>query len=224
VKNHLSTIVFYHRDKKIHEDSRRLKDGICWRRFFNGPSHKQQHSKSTFMTDIRSLIRTIPNYPKDGIMFRDITTLIKDPVGFQQVIDQLNSRYKNTSIDYIVGIEARGFILGAALAYTLKKGFVPIRKKGKLPGKTISQSYDLEYGSDTMEIHEDALVKGSKVLLIDDLIATGGTAIGALTLLDKIGGVVVETAFVVDLPELGGAKKIQNMGHKVFSLCEFSGH
>jgi adenine phosphoribosyltransferase len=176
------------------------------------------------MNKIKNLIRTIPNYPKDGIMFRDITTLLKDPQGFQNVIDILSERYKNSPIDVIAGIEARGFILGAALAFALKKGFVPIRKKGKLPGKTISQSYDLEYGSDTIEIHEDAIINGANVLLIDDLIATGGTAIGAITLINKIGGTVFETAFVIDLPELGGRDKIQALGHKVYSVCEFSGH
>jgi adenine phosphoribosyltransferase len=176
------------------------------------------------MNQIKNLIRTIPNYPKDGIMFRDITTLLKDPQGFKKVIDVLSERYKNSPVDIIVGIEARGFILGAALAFSLNKGFVPIRKKGKLPGKTISQSYDLEYGSDTIEIHEDAIINGANVLLIDDLIATGGTAIGAITLINKIGGSIFETAFVIDLPELGGTKKIQALGHAVFSLCEFSGH
>ena len=176
------------------------------------------------MVDIASLIRTIPHYPKEGIMFRDITTLLKDPQGFKATIDQLTTKYKGAEIDYIAGNEARGFILGAALAYNLGLGFIPIRKKGKLPGKTISQSYDLEYGSDTIEIHDDALTKGQKVLLIDDLIATGGTAIGAITLIEKVGGVIFETAFVVDLPELGGASKIQKLGHTVFSLCEFSGH
>ncbi len=176
------------------------------------------------MVDIAKLIRTIPHYPKEGIMFRDITTLLKDPAGFKACIDQLANRYKDTPIDYVAGIEARGFILGAALAYKLGLGFIPVRKKGKLPGKTITQDYDLEYGSDTIEIHHDALHAGAKVLLIDDLIATGGTAIGAITLIEKVGGKIVEAAFIVDLPELGGAKKIQALGHNVFALCDFSGH
>ena len=176
------------------------------------------------MKEILHLIRTIPNYPKDGIMFRDITTLLKDPQGFNLVINHLSDRYKNANIDVIAGIEARGFILGAALAFSLKKGFVPIRKKGKLPGKTISQNYDLEYGSDTIEIHEDAIEKDAKVLLIDDLIATGGTAIGAITLINKIGGKIHETAFVVDLPELGGSKRIKDLGYQVYSVCDFAGH
>lgn len=176
------------------------------------------------MSDIAKLIRTIPNYPKEGIMFRDITTLLKDPKGFQETINLLVKKYKDAPIDYIAGIEARGFILGAALAYALGKGFIPVRKKGKLPGNTITQAYDLEYGSDTIEIHDDAIHKGASVLLIDDLIATGGTAIGAITLIEKVGGKIYETAFVVDLPELGGAQRIQKLGHKVFSLCNFEGH
>lgn len=176
------------------------------------------------MVDIASLIRTIPNYPKEGIMFRDITTLLRDAAGLKATIDILTTKYKNAPIDYVAGIEARGFILGSALAYSLGLGFIPVRKKGKLPGKTISQSYDLEYGSDTIEIHDDALHDGARVLLIDDLIATGGTAIGAITLIEKVGGVIYETAFVVDLPELGGAKKIEGLGHKVYSICNFQGH
>ncbi len=176
------------------------------------------------MADIAKLIRTIPHYPKEGIMFRDITTLLKNPEGFKTTIDLLVNKYKDAPIDYIAGIEARGFILGAALAYALGKGFIPVRKKGKLPGKTITQSYDLEYGSDTIEIHDDALFPGASVLLIDDLIATGGTATGAISLIEKVGGKIYETAFVVDLPELGGAKKITDMGHKVFALCSFEGH
>ncbi len=173
---------------------------------------------------LTGLIRTIPNYPKEGIMFRDITTLLKDPQGFQVVIKMLQEKYQHAPIDVIAGIEARGFILGSALAFALGKGFVPIRKKGKLPGKTISQAYDLEYGSDVIEIHDDAIESGANVLLIDDLIATGGTALGAITLIEKIGGKVYETAFVIDLPELGGADKIKNKGHKVFTLVSFEGH
>ena len=176
------------------------------------------------MSDITKLIRTIPNYPKEGIMFRDITTLLKDPAGFKTTIDLLANHYAGAKIDVIAGIEARGFILGAALAYKMGLGFIPIRKKGKLPGKTISQSYDLEYGSDTIEIHDDAMEKGTRVLLIDDLIATGGTALGAIALIEKVGGVVHEAAFVVDLPVLGGAKKITDRGIKVFALCDFDGH
>jgi adenine phosphoribosyltransferase len=176
------------------------------------------------MSDIAKLIRTIPHYPKEGIMFRDITTLLKDPEGFKTTINLLVNKYKDSNLDYIAGIEARGFILGSALAFALGKGFIPVRKKGKLPGKTITQSYDLEYGSDIIEIHEDAFDKGANILLIDDLIATGGTALGAISLIEKCGGNIVECAFVVDLPELGGAKKIQDKGHKVFSLCHFEGH
>ncbi len=173
---------------------------------------------------LRNLVRTIPNYPKDGIMFRDITTLLKDSNGFRATIDLFSEKYKNADIDVIAGIEARGFILGSALAYVLNKGFIPVRKKGKLPGKTISQTYDLEYGTDTIEIHDDAISKGQKVLLIDDLIATGGTALGAMSLIERVGGIIYETAFVIDLPELGGAEKIRQKGHKVFTLIDFDGH
>ncbi len=174
---------------------------------------------------IKSRIRTIPDYPKKGIMFRDITTLIKDPVGFRLVIDNLTQRYirEGVEFDVIVGIESRGFILGGALAYTLGRGFVPIRKKGKLPGKVVSQEYELEYGTDVMEIHDDALKKGEKVLLIDDLLATGGTAIAAAALIEKLGGVVVEMAFIVDLPDVGGSGKLKDKGYNMFTLTEFEG-
>lgn len=174
---------------------------------------------------IKSKIRTIPNYPKKGIMFRDITTLIKDPVGFRLVIDQLTQRYIHDDYNFnvIVGIESRGFIIGGALAYTLGKGFVPIRKKGKLPGEVESQEYQLEYGTDSIEIHKDAITKGDRVLLIDDLLATGGTAGAAAALIEKLGGKIVEMAFIVDLPDVGGKKKLKDKGYKIFALTEFEG-
>jgi len=174
---------------------------------------------------IKSKIRTVPNYPKKGIMFRDITTLIKDPVGLRLVIDNLTQRYSNVKYDFntVVGIESRGFIIGSALAYTLEKGFIPIRKKGKLPAEVVSQEYALEYGTDRIEIHKDALEKGERVLLVDDLLATGGTALAAAALIEKLGAVVVEMAFIVDLPDVGGKKKLMDKGYKVFALTEFEG-
>ena len=174
---------------------------------------------------IKSKIRTIPDYPKKGIMFRDITTLIKDPVGFRLVIDTLTQRYIHRSFEFetIVGIESRGFIIGAALSYTLGKGFIPIRKKGKLPAEVVSQEYALEYGTDRIEIHKDALRKGERVLLVDDLLATGGTALASAALIEKLGGVVAEMTFIVDLPEVGGRKKLESKGYKVFALTEFEG-
>lgn len=176
------------------------------------------------VAQLKELVRTIPNFPHDGIMFRDITTLLADAAGFEAVIDHLVARYSDTEIDYIAGVESRGFILGAALAYKLKKGFVPLRKKGKLPGKTVEQSYSLEYGSAIMEIHEDAYPAGSRVLIIDDLMATGGTAECAIHLVEKIGGKVLEVAVVIDLPELNGGKRLQSIGHKFFALMDFEGH
>ena len=172
---------------------------------------------------IKSKIRTVPHYPKQGIMFRDITTLLNDPLGFKLVIDQLVTRYKDMKIDKVAAIESRGFILGAPLAYFLNIGFVPIRKKGKLPAETIGQDYDLEYGKDRIEIHVDAVSKGEKVLLVDDLIATGGTAEAATKLISSVEGEIVECCFVIDLPDLGGTKRLQKKGHKVFALCEFEG-
>jgi len=174
---------------------------------------------------IKSKIRTIPNYPKKGIMFRDITTLIKDPVGFRLVIDTLTQRYAKDAylFDTIVGIESRGFIIGSALAYTLGKGFIPIRKKGKLPAEVVSQEYELEYGVDKIEIHKDALQQGARVLIVDDLLATGGTALAAAALVEKLGAKVVEMAFVVDLPDVGGKKKLMEKGYAVFALTVFEG-
>ncbi len=170
---------------------------------------------------LTSRIRTIPDYPKKGIMFRDITTLFKDPVGLRMTIDQLAARYLDMKIDKVAGIEARGFIIGAPLAYLLGVGFVPVRKKGKLPAETIGRDYELEYGIDRIEIHTDAITRGEKVLLVDDLIATGGTAEAAVMLIDDVGGEIVECAFVIDLPDLGGSEKLKQQGYQVFSLCQF---
>lgn len=172
---------------------------------------------------IASRIRTIPDYPKPGIMFRDITTLLKDPVGLRIMINELVNRYSGIEVDKVVGIESRGFILGAPLAYMLGVGFVPIRKKGKLPGETVSQEYELEYGTDIIEIHKDAISEGERVLLVDDLIATGGTAIAAVTLIETLGATVLECAFAVALPELGGRQRLEQISQKVFTLCEFEG-
>jgi adenine phosphoribosyltransferase len=172
---------------------------------------------------IKSRIRTVPHYPKQGIQFRDITTLLKDPVGFRLAIDDLIRRYKEVKIDKIAGIESRGFILGAPLAYALGKGFIPIRKQGKLPAETIGHDYELEYGTDRIEIHTDAIARGEKILLVDDLIATGGTAEAACKLIDKMGGKIVECCFIIDLPDIGGRARLEKMGQKVFALCEFEG-
>ena len=174
---------------------------------------------------IKSKIRTIPDHPKKGIMFRDITTLLKDPVGYRLMIDNFTQRYIKGDIDFdvIVGIEARGFIMGGALAYTLGKGFVPIRKIGKLPGAVESHEYELEYGTDTVEIHKDAIDKGDKVLLVDDLLATGGTALAAATLIEKLGGVVSEMAFIVNLPEVGGEKVMKDKNYKIYCQTSFEG-
>jgi adenine phosphoribosyltransferase len=176
------------------------------------------------MTDLKSLIRTIPDYPKPGIMFRDVTTLFGDAQGFKALMEQLCERYRTTPIDAIAGIEARGFILGGAMAEKLGCGFVPIRKKGKLPWKVYSQSYALEYGTDTVEMHQDALERGKRVLIVDDLIATGGTAEAASKLLRQAGGEIVGGCFIIDLPELGGAKVLRDQGIDAWSLMTFDGH
>ena len=178
----------------------------------------------THATQIKSLIRTIPDYPKAGIMFRDVTTLLKDRDGFRLTIDALQQRYADSRIEKVAGIEARGFIVGAALADRLGAGFVPVRKKGKLPAETIGHDYDLEYGTDRVEMHVDAITQDVRVLLVDDLIATGGTADAAVRLIERIGGQVVECAFIVDLPELGGRRRLEARGHRVYALCEFEGH
>ena len=173
--------------------------------------------------DIKSYIRTIPDYPKEGIMFRDITSLLQNATGLKLAINQLTERYKNFQIDKVVGIEARVFIIGTPLAINLGVGFVPIRKKGKLPYTTISEEYELEYGTDQIEIHTDAINKGERILLVDDLIATGGTAEAAIKLITKMDGEIVENCFIIDLPDIGGRKKLESMNQKVFTLCEFDG-
>ena len=174
--------------------------------------------------DIKSVIRTIPDYPKKGILFRDITTLWQDAGGFRHVVDQLVWPYAGVRIDKVAGLEARGFVLGGAIAHQLSVGFVPVRKKGKLPGAVISEEYELEYGTDTVEIHQDAIKEGENILLVDDLIATGGTAEAAINLIRQAGGTVIGAAFVIDLPDIGGAKRIAAMGVSVRTLCEFEGH
>ena len=172
---------------------------------------------------IKSHIRTIENYPIEGVMFRDITTLLSNPEGFGEVIEEFVSRYKDVKIDKIAAIESRGFIVAAPLAYLLNVGLVLIRKPGKLPAKTIDQEYELEYGSDRIEVHDDAIEEGEKILIVDDLIATGGTVEAAVRLVEKMQGEVVECCFIVDLPDIGGRARLENMGQKVFTLCEFEG-
>ena len=172
---------------------------------------------------IKSKIRTVPDFPKKGVMFRDVTSLIADPVGLRLCVDDFVKHYQDEKFDLVVGIDSRGFIFGAALAYLLPKGFVPVRKKGKLPAETVSETYELEYGTDTLEIHKDAIKSGQKVLIIDDLIATGGTAVAAINLVEKLGGEVVEFAVVVDLPDIGGSRKIAETGVNVYAQTEFEG-
>ncbi len=173
---------------------------------------------------IKSHIRTVSNWPQPGIEFRDITPLLQDPKVFRVLIDVFVHRYMDAQLDFVAGMDARGFILGAVVAYELNLGFVPIRKKGKLPFTTVSEEYELEYGSAAVELHTDACKAGDRVLLIDDLIATGGTMMAGKKLLERLGAVVVEGAVIVDLPELGGSQLIENSGLPLFKLCAFSGH
>jgi adenine phosphoribosyltransferase len=179
---------------------------------------------SLAMNDLAASIRTIPDYPKPGVLFRDITTLLGDARAFRRAVDELVQPWAGTKVDKVAGIEARGFILGGAVAHQLSAGFIPVRKKGKLPHFKVSIAYSLEYGLDEMEMHEDAVKPGERVILVDDLVATGGTAEGAVKLLRKAGADVVAACFVIDLPDLGGAKKLASLGVPVRSLIAFEGH
>jgi adenine phosphoribosyltransferase len=178
----------------------------------------------TLETDLKAALRTIPDYPKKGIMFRDITTLLGDARAFRRAVDEMVQPWAGSKIDKVAGIEARGFILGGAVAHQVSAGFVPIRKKGKLPHTTVRIAYSLEYGLDEMEMHEDAVTKGERVIVVDDLIATGGTAEGAVKLLRQMGADVLAACFVIDLPDLGGAAKLRAMNVPVRTLVSFEGH
>ena len=175
-------------------------------------------------TNLASLIRTIPDYPRPGILFRDITTLLKDSAGFGQTVNAIADRYRDSGATRVAGIEARGFILGGAVAHALGLGFLPVRKAGKLPAATIGIDYALEYGTDRVELHADAVMPGERILLVDDLIATGGTAEAAARLLQQAGGHVVAAAFVIELPDLGGRARLAPLGIAVYSLLQFPGH
>ena len=172
---------------------------------------------------LKSRIRTIPDFPKPGIQFRDITTLMKDPFGFRKLVDDLVQPFAGKRVDAVAGIEARGFIIGGAVAHQLSTGFIPVRKKGKLPWDTMGQDYELEYGTDRVEIHRDAVGEGETVLIVDDLLATGGTALATLDLLRQAGADIVGCSFVVDLPDLGGRKRLEEQGVSVLTLVEFEG-
>ena len=174
--------------------------------------------------DFTQVIRTIPDYPKPGIMFRDITTLLGNPRAFRRAVDEMVQPYAGVRVDKVAGLEARGFILGGAVAHQLSTGFVPIRKKNKLPFTTLGEDYDLEYGQDRVEIHTDAIKPGDNVLLVDDLIATGGTALAGIRLMERAGARIIGCSFVIDLPELGGADKLRAANHKVHTLVSFEGH
>lgn len=179
---------------------------------------------STLRQQLEAAIRTIPDYPRPGIRFRDITTLLNQPRAFRRAVDELVHPYAGIGVEQVAGIEARGFILGGAIAHQLSAGFVPIRKKGKLPHETVRIAYSLEYGVDEMEMHRDAVKPGQKTILVDDLIATGGTAEGAVKLLGKLGADVIAACFVIDLPELGGRRKIEALGVPVRTLVSYEGH
>jgi adenine phosphoribosyltransferase len=192
-----------------------------------GASERRERSRKMSLRvdlNLKSLVRTIPDYPKPGIMFRDITTLLKDASGFKACVERLIEPYRAAGVEAVVAIEARGFILGGAVADRLGTGFVPLRKRGKLPAKTLGQEYDLEYGTDIIEVHQDAIREGERILIVDDLIATGGTAEAGAKLVRRVGGVVVGAAFIIDLPELGGAARLEAQGIPCHTLIAFEGH
>jgi adenine phosphoribosyltransferase len=185
----------------------------------DAPIDKEEYKKTC--ERIKGRVRSIPDWPIKGVIFRDITTLLQDPATFKEICDLFYNRYANEKIDKIVGIDARGFLFGAVLAYKLGIGFVPVRKKGKLPYKTVGESYTLEYGEETVEIHEDAIQKDERIVIIDDLMATGGTISAAVNLIEKLGGDIMECAFVIELPDLKGREKIPSQ--KIYSILEFEG-
>jgi adenine phosphoribosyltransferase len=175
------------------------------------------------MKTVKDYIRTIVDFPHEGILFRDVTTLFADPRGMRLAIDQLLDPYVGQRIDKVVGLEARGFIIGGAIAHQLSIGFVPIRKKGKLPGAVISEEYKLEYGEAVVEVHDDAIQPGEKILVVDDLLATGGTAEAGIKLVERLGGEIVGCAFIIDLPDIGGRKRLEDLGYDIHVLCQFEG-
>jgi adenine phosphoribosyltransferase len=198
----------------------------AWRAFRRPPTafSETPMTAPAVENDLRAAIRSIPDYPKPGIIFRDITTLLGNPRAFRRAVDELVQPWAGSKIDKVAGIEARGFILGGAVAHQVSAGFVPIRKKGKLPHQTVRMAYALEYGTDEMEMHVDAISKGDRVVLVDDLIATGGTAEGAVKLLRQMGAEVLAACFIIDLPELGGADKLRKLDVPVRTLVGFEGH
>jgi adenine phosphoribosyltransferase len=195
-----------------------------WKVHVHGRIEPRGQKRMKVDLDLKSLVRSIPDYPKPGITFRDVTTLLKHAAGFNACIERLVEPYRAAGIEAVVGIEARGFILGGAVADRLRTGFVPLRKKGKLPWRAIGQEYVLEYGTDVIEVHDDAICPGERILIVDDLIATGGTAEAACKLVRRVGGVPVGAAFVIDLPELGGSAKLEAQGVPCHTLIAFEGH
>ncbi len=188
------------------------------------PTHASRgHPPARFPLSIESYIRTVPDYPEEGILFRDVTGLLEDAVGLRIAVDTIVQRYTGVDLDFVAGIEARGFIFGTALAYELGLGFIPLRKAGKLPGEVVGIDYELEYGTDRLEMHVDAIPEGGRVLLIDDLVATGGTAAAAIEMLRGVGATVHECCFVIDLPDLGGSERLRRLGCEPFALCSFEG-